>query len=209
MTVASPILEAGHWDTQYRQPALLPWETGRPSRELRRVLSRFAIRPRRALELGCGTGINAVWLASCVRNVAAIDLSRRAIRQARRRAEAAGVRVRFVAGDLTEPGVVRGTFDFFFDRGCYHAVRLADREGYFRTLAQVTRPGSLGLVLAGNAGEPEDEVGPPVLHAGELLAEWEGLFEILRLRAFHFDAPRPADKRYLGWSCLVRRRPGT
>lgn len=65
--------------------------------------------------------------------------------------------------------------------------------------------GALGLVLTGNAGEPEEEVGPPVLEEREVRREFDGLFEILRLRAFRFD-PTPWGRRYLGWSCLVRRR---
>jgi methylase of polypeptide subunit release factors len=75
-----------HWDRQYR--SLPVWDTGQPSGELRRVLDRFGIGPGRALELGCGTGMNAVYLALRGFAVTAIDLSPRAIRAARRRARA-------------------------------------------------------------------------------------------------------------------------
>jgi hypothetical protein len=99
-----------------------------------------------------------------------------------------------------------GPYRFFFDRGCYHALRPFDGDGYFRTLEQVLEPGALGLVLMGNAAEPEEEeVGPPVLEEREVRQEFDCLFQILVLRAFRFD-PSPSGKRYLGWSCLVRRR---
>jgi SAM-dependent methyltransferase len=162
------------------------------------------VRPCRALELGCGTGVNAVWLARRGFAVTGVDLSPLAIGRARRRAAGAGLAPRFLAADLTRPGVLRGPFDFFFDRGCYHAVRLADAAAYLQTLRRVTRPGSVGLVLTGNAAEPEDEVGPPVVEGWQLREELGSLFDILELRPFPFDAPRPGDWRYLGWSCLLR-----
>jgi hypothetical protein len=40
----------------------------------------------------------------------------------------------------------------------------------------------------------------------QLYEEWGRPFEIVPLRPFRFDARRPGEKRYLGWSCLLRRR---
>jgi SAM-dependent methyltransferase len=203
MTANPAVLDVEHWDAQYRARRL-PWDTGRPSTELWRVLGEQAVRPGRAVELGCGTGASAVWLARRGFDVTGIDLSPSAIRRARQRAARAGVRVHFRAADLTAPGVLRGPYDFFFDGGCYHAVRLAAGPAYLRALARATRPGALGLVLLGNAAEPEDADGPPVVSEREIRAEWGRPFEILQLRPFRFDARKGA-KRYLGWSCLVRR----
>src|SRR5207245_1111401 len=163
-----------------------PWETGRPSSELRQLLRRWHVRPGRAVELGCGTGVNAVWLARHGFAVTAIDLSPRAIERARRRAAAAGVAVDFRVGDVTQPGCLSGPFDFFFDRGCYHAVRLADVEAYLRAVRAATRPRALGLILMGNAAEPEELVGPPVLDQWQIRAEWGTYFDILRLQPFRF-----------------------
>jgi len=204
MLSGAAVCDPGHWDAQYRAGPV-PWDTPRPCGELRRVLAGYGVRPCRALEAGCGTGGNAVWLASRGFDVVAVDLSRVALRRARRCAAAAGVGVRFVAADLTDAALsLGGPFDFFFDRGCYHAVRLADGPAYLRTLRRLTRPGALGLVLMGNAAEPEDAVGPPVLTEAEVRAEWGSTFDLVRLRAFRFD-PSHDNKRYLGWSCLVRR----
>jgi SAM-dependent methyltransferase len=200
------VLDREHWDEQYRSREV-PWETGRPSAELQRVVAEDAVIPCRALEVGCGSGTNAVWLARRGFAVTGIDLSPQAIRRARHRATAPHIEAKFVAGDFLKPGLLTGPFDFFFDCGCYQAVRLADGPAYLRELWRLTRPGARGLVLMGNAGEREDKNGPPVLTEGEVRREWGSLFEIVRLRPFRFDARRPGDKRYLGWSCLVRR-PG-
>jgi SAM-dependent methyltransferase len=205
MPIQTAILNSAHWDVQYRR-GVVPWETGRPSSELRRVLAEYGIRPGRAVELGCGTGASSIWLARRGFRVTGVDLSPVAIRRARRRAREAGVSVRFVVADLTVSGVLDGRYDFFFDRGCYHAVRLADGPAYFRTLAAITSPGALGLVLLGNAAEAEDPPGPPVLTEHEVRTEWGRLGDIIHLRPFRFDAGLADPKRYLGWSCLVRRR---
>jgi len=194
-----------HWDRQYRQGDPI-WDSDRPTSELKRVVLGDRIAPCRAVELGCGTGTNAVWLAQHGFAVAAIDVSPGAVERARGRAEKAGVSVCFLTGDLRDADQLGGPYDFFVDCGCYGAVQLGDRAGYLEAVARLTRPGALGLVLTGNDREPEDEEGPPVLSEGQLRADFGRLFEVLRLRAFRFDAHQGNGKEYLGWSCLVRRR---
>lgn len=202
--MATAVLAPAHWDLQYRAGPV-PWDTGRPEPELRRVLAERHVGPCRALELGCGTGTDAVWLAAHGFQVTAVDLSRVALWRARRRAAATGVRVRFLACDLRRWRRLGGPFDFFFDRGCYHAVRLDDADGYLATLEHVLRPGALGLVLLGNDREPEDGRGPPGVSEEAIRRELGRLFDVLHLREFRFDAPS-GERRYLGWSGLLRRR---
>ena len=194
-----------NWDSHY-QSGNPPWETGQPSSELARVIAEEKILPCRAIELGCGTGLNAVWLAQQGFEVTAVDSSRLAIEKARQRAIAAEVTVRFELADVLDLRESYDPFPFFFDRGCYHAVRGLDVRAYLRTLERVTAPGSLGLVLTGNARDPhEPGQGPPVVSAEELHAELEPVFEIVRLREFRFDTIEEVGPSFLAWSCLVRR----
>jgi SAM-dependent methyltransferase len=195
---------ATHWDKRYRQ-AQLPWEAGRPSTELRRVLAEWHIQPCPAVELGCGTGRNTVWLAEQGFEVLGVDVSPLAVQRAREYRTIPGTPVRFLAADLLDWWRLGGPYCFLFDRGCYGALRTFDRDGYLRTLEQVLVPHALGLLLTGNADEPEDEDGPPVLEERELREDFEPLFEVLDLHCFRFDAAE-GQKRYLGWSCLLRRR---
>jgi SAM-dependent methyltransferase len=212
-----------YWDRYYRAGHPI-WDSDRPTSELKRVVRQLPIHPCRTVELGCGTGATAVWLARQGFAVTAIDISPTAIRRARERAAAVGVRqdsnpvgwadrigilshgVRFVCGDLRGARWLGGPFDLFIDCGCYGAMRLTDAAGYLRALRRLTRPGTLGLVLTGNAREPEDEAGPPVLTEGQIRRGFGRLFDILRLREFRFDADQGHGKEYLGWSCLLRRR---
>jgi hypothetical protein len=73
------------------------------------------------------------------------------------------------------------------------------------TLRRLTRPGTLGLVLTGNAREPRDP-GPPVVSEEDLRAEWGSHFEFVQLREFRFDQSESDATRFLGWSCLLRRK---
>jgi len=196
-----------NWDERYGK-GNTPWETGQPSSELRRVLGEVPLQPCRALELGCGTGASAVWLAQQGFAVTALDLSPLAIDQARQRADEAGVAVRFLVADVMRPSAeLTGFFDFFFDRGCYHVVRREDVGAYLETLRRLTHPGTVGLVLTGNAREPHTP-GPPVVTEQQIRVELGSLFEIVQLREFRFDQVEADGTRFLGWSCLVRR-PGS
>ena len=193
------------WDAHY-QSGEPPWETGQPSAELARVIGEQPIHPCRVIELGCGTGINAVWLARQGFDVTGIDFSRLAVEKARQRAAGAQVQVRFVVDDVLKLAEEYEPFPFFFDRGCYHAVRQFDAAAYVRTLQRLTTPDAIGLILAGNARCPPPEgQGPPVVSAVELHAELEPAFQIVRLREFYFDTVEKIGTAHLAWSCLVRR----
>src|SRR6478672_4431048 len=78
------------WNDHYRD-GNLPWDTGRASSELQRVFSHNTIQPGRALELGCGTGTNSVWLAQQGLEVTRVDVAPLAVERANERARGAGV----------------------------------------------------------------------------------------------------------------------
>ena len=196
------------WNARYASKDT-PWDSGQPSKELQRVLSQYAIAPCPTLEIGCGTGTNAVFLAQQSFRVTALDLSPLAIEQARQRAKRAGVTVNFLSADLFEPPNLERNFDFVFDRGVYHSVRGAGLDKFLRTLESVTAPGSLYLVLAGNANDTEAaDKGPPRVHAHELCAELGTLFDLIQLREFRFDGVVIDGKSVqpLAWSGLLRRK---
>lgn len=200
----SPTVTADDWNRRYHE-ADVPWDSGRPSAELRRLVESGELAPGSMIEFGCGTGTNAVYLARHGFTVTAVDLAPLAVERAEAKAAEAGVAVRFVCGDVTKLDDVAGPFDFVFDRGCYHCVRRAGLlDGYLATVARLTQPGARLLVLAGNADSPE-EFGPPKVAAAELAAEFEPLGRIERLAAFYFEDVGGV-RGPLGWSCLLTRR---
>ena len=157
------------------------------------------------LDCGCGTGANAVWLAQQGFDVVGVDFSPAAVERAQQRAKEAGVAVQFVAADILDLPDLGSLFGFFFDRGCYHVVRRIDVERFLKTLERITAPGTVGLVLTGNAKEKQ-EPGPPVVTEDELRGELGRLFDIVWLREIRFDQPNWQGPKPLGWSCFLRRR---
>src|SRR5690606_19960357 len=110
------------WDQRY-QTGDTPWDVGKPCEELIRVLDEYAIAPGRALELGCGTGTDSVYLASRGFDVVGVDLSPTAISRAEQRKTEAGVMCRFVVADVFRLPDLGAPFPFIYDRGCFHITR--------------------------------------------------------------------------------------
>ncbi|HEY4760970.1 MAG TPA: class I SAM-dependent methyltransferase [Thermoguttaceae bacterium] len=197
----SPIIT--DWDRMYRQgtPA---WDAGIPHAELLRVLDEYAFpKAGTVLEIGCGTGSDAICFAKRRFEVTAVDCSPIALERARLRAENQNALLRFVLEDIFDFARTLGQFDVIYDAGFYHYIRLTRLEEYLDVLWRVTRPGSWYFCLAGSAGE-RAEGGPPQVSEDEIRYELGRLFEFVHLRHAQLESPlRP--QGYLGWSCLMRR----
>jgi methyl halide transferase len=191
------------WNERY-VAGTLPWDTGRPADHLIELVEAGAVPDGSALEVGCGTGTNALWLAARGYDVVAVDVAPVAIEQARARAgDAAGVRfevVDFLAAD--PPGA---PFDLVFDRGCFHVFDDAEvRARFAARVAAALAPGGMWLSLIGSTeGGPRD-VGPPRRTARDVMAALEPALELVTLRAITFDGPEEIRAR--AWLCLSRRR---
>jgi SAM-dependent methyltransferase len=190
------------WDAMYREgtPA---WETGAPATELVRTLDEGVISPGTTLEVGCGTGADAVYLARRGFEITGVDCSPLAIERAHSRAEMESAAVCFVLGDVFKFAEKAEPFDFVYDAGFYHFMRQVNLSRYLDLLWRTTRPGSFCLTLAGSTGETA-EGGPPQVSQEEIRSELGRLFEFVHLRQFQFESPHRREG-FLGWSCLMRR----
>ncbi len=193
---------APNWDAIYHGGAP-SWETGRPAAELIRVLGEKVVRPCRVLELGCGTGCDAICLSQHGFEVTAIDSSPMAIERARARLDATSEPVRFVLGDMFPFAQTAGTFGLVYDAGFYHHVRQGDLDRFLDLLWRVTEPGSYYLTLAGNADELAAG-GPPRVCEDDIYGELGRLMDVVDLRPFTWES-RDCEEGYRGWSCLMRR----
>jgi SAM-dependent methyltransferase len=137
------------YERAYRRGATR-WDTGITPPELMALLEGpHALEPGDALDLGCGTGTNAIELARHGWFVTGVDFSSIAIANARTKSGwVSGVT--FVEGDVTrlaELGV-NGPFDLVVDIGCYHSVAWRRRGAYAREVARVAKPGAVLLMFA-------------------------------------------------------------
>jgi cyclopropane fatty-acyl-phospholipid synthase-like methyltransferase len=144
------------YNLMYLLPGRPPWDTGISPPELMEFISQHP--PGRALDLGCGTGTNAVTLAYAGWKVTGIDFARRAIRAARQKASQAGIDIDFRMGNAANPGV-KGPFDLVLDIGCFHSLSRQDRENYAQNLETLLAPGGTFLLYGFFRQPTEDKPG--------------------------------------------------
>lgn len=122
-----------------------PWDIG-AREELVALVDSGRIEPCRAIDLGCGAGANAIFLAQKGFEVTGVDFAEAAIEKAKVRAREAGVQAEFILDDLTNLRHVSGKFDFLLDYGVLDDLRLHQRESYMQNLLGLTHSRSRYLL---------------------------------------------------------------
>jgi 2-polyprenyl-3-methyl-5-hydroxy-6-metoxy-1,4-benzoquinol methylase len=192
------------WQKRY-QTEDTPWEINRPDKHLLHLVKEKMRMPCSILEIGCGTGTNAIWLAEQHFNVTGIDISATAIERAKRCMQAAGVQCEFLEADFLTTLLKMRPFQWAIDRGCFHCCEtLAERQRFAEQVAAHLTDDGIWFTLTGNADDPPRDTGPPRLKATELITVVEPLFEILKLESVHFDSNRSRPPK--AWFCLSRKR---
>ncbi len=107
----------------------IPWNISDPSAMLIKTIEAGKIKPCKAVDLGCGAGNYAVWLAQNGFDVTGIDISEHAIKHARDLAIRMGVSCSFESADLLgDVEKFRDSFDFAYDWEVLHHIFPEDRE---------------------------------------------------------------------------------
>jgi SAM-dependent methyltransferase len=154
------------WDASYHDgPA--PWDVGRPQPAVVRLASGGGFAGR-VLDAGCGTGENALRVASLGLSVLAVDVAETALAIARAKAADRGLEVEFAAADAFQLERLGRTFETALDCGLFHALDGDERPGYVASLASVTEHGGTLYVLCFSDDGPE--TGPHPVSEEELRA---------------------------------------
>ncbi len=189
------------WNESYAS-GQLPWDTGQPEPLLVEFVTSGGVAPSLTLEIGVGTGTNAIWLAERGFDVLGVDVSPLAIERAHAKMEERVLRCRFATLDFLAAPPPDGPFQFVFDRGCFHVFdEPAERQRFAAQVAAALAPGGLWLSLIGSTEGPPREVGPPRRSAREVALAIEPLLEVVELRSAEF---RGNDAK--AWFCLSRQR---
>jgi len=161
------------------------WDSDKPRPELASLVG--PIKPGRALDLGCGTGTDGIYLASRGWQVVGVDFAPQAISRATEKATAAGSTAAFVVGDVTrlEHAPVRGPFDLVLDVGCYHAIAEGRRDAYAAGVAALAGPGA-DFYLAGIHNPPAiwRLLGARGVSGKELRSRFGGTFDLTEEKPF-------------------------
>ncbi|MFZ0183130.1 MAG: class I SAM-dependent methyltransferase [Methanoregula sp.] len=134
----------------------IPWSSETPPDALVKLVEEGIVQPCRAVDLGCGTGNYAIYLAGLGFDVTGVDSSPAAIRIAQEHAKKRGARCRFVVADLLgDLHEVTSTFDFAYDWELLHHIFPEDREAYIRNVHKITDPGALYFSVCFDESDPQ------------------------------------------------------
>lgn len=162
--------------TNYRD---LPWFSTEPYPWIvRAVRERWAVPPGPVLDIGCGAGTNALWLAGRHFRVTGVDISPGAIAAAERRRARRRVPATFQVGDALRLPFQDRSFRYATDVGCFHTLPEDRRPDYAAEVARVLRPRG-AFFLSWIAREETRELGPPNrLSLEEVVREFEPEFVV-------------------------------
>jgi cyclopropane fatty-acyl-phospholipid synthase-like methyltransferase len=179
-----------------------PWDRVMPT-ELKRIMEGADALPKgRALDVGCGKGTKAIYMAAHAWEVTGVDMVPRAVREARRRAAAAGVEVDFRLGDVTRLGELGLTpgYSLVFDFGCYHGLKSEQRDRYVQGVTALAAPGATLMMMAFTKAPPPF---PSGVSESELRERFGAAWELVRNEpSFDTDTPPMVQ---VAWFWLTKR----
>jgi SAM-dependent methyltransferase len=178
------------YDWVYRHN-LIPWDLG-PRLELVELVENCRLLPCKAIDLGCGTASNAIFLAQHGFDVTGTDYSAGAMEMCRQRGAVAGVNINWIEDDLTNLQHVRDQFDLLVDWGVYDDLKPADRRAYLHQIIPLTHSQSQFLIYVHQWlprwwERPMNILGMRPMAPGEVQKDFSPWFEIEAIAERRFD----------------------
>lgn len=155
------ISENNYWESAYESEEYKHWEFSYPSPEV--VALAAAQVPRRnarILDVGCGGGIDAIFLAQCGYRVTGVDISEADLRIAKRRAKKAHVEVNWHRGNVLNLPIADEYIDFVTDRGLFHLIEDNDRTRYASELFRVLKNNGRVMIRGASKESGHDQFNP-------------------------------------------------
>ena len=160
-----------------------PWDSGiSPPELVAAIEGPDALTPGRAIDLGCGTGTNCIYLAQHGWEATGVDFIPRAIRTARRKAAAAGVSPRFLVGDVTRLDSLdlADGYGLVLDMGCFHSLADTGRQAYVEGVTRLAKPGATMLLFCLVRRDKPGRVGPRGVVRGEVSRRFDAGWELVQ-----------------------------
>jgi ubiquinone/menaquinone biosynthesis C-methylase UbiE len=150
-----------YWENAYGSGEYKHWEFSYPSPELVALVAAGALkRNAKVVDVGCGGGIDAIFMTQCGFRVIGVDISLAALKIAKKRARKAHVEVDWCRGSVLQLPIKDGIVDFLMDRGLFHLVEDGDRPGYASEIFRVLKNKGRALIRGSSGKFPHDQFNP-------------------------------------------------
>lgn len=180
-----------------------PWDIGRPQAEFVRLAEAGRI-DGRVIDIGCGTGENALFIASRGLDVVGVDAAPEAIRQATEKAAARGIAVRFEVADVLDLNQYNAAFDTAIDSGVFHVFDDPSRPLYARSVGRALRPGARLFLMCFSEHEPGDW-GPRRVTRAEIRSTFADGWIVDAIEPATFETNLEGEARVQAWLARLTR----
>ena len=164
-----------HWDNLYANEASvgsLPWYNKDLDNDLQEHLRTMNITKGRFLDLGTGPATQAIELFKLGFQVTATDISENAITRAKRMSKD----IEFIVDDILDSKLKDNSFDYIFDRGCFHVLEPSSRQRYVDKVSRILRDGGLLFLKTFSTKESSRGGGPYRFSIDEIDSIFTGRF---------------------------------
>ena len=168
------------WEDAYKGDP--PWDIGRPQPAFVELVSAGEFNKGSLLDVGCGTGENALYIAKNGFSAVGVDLSSRAIVAAKAKANERKLRVDFRLANALSLGFKGSYFDNVIDSGLFHTFNDSDRVSFANEIARVLKADGRYFMLCFSDKEPTNWGGPRRIAREEIETTFSPLFKINYIR---------------------------
>jgi cyclopropane fatty-acyl-phospholipid synthase-like methyltransferase len=180
-----------------------PWDIGRPQKEFVELARRGEISGS-ILDIGCGTGENALFFAGEGHEVWGIDSSPQAIQKAREKASGRGLPIHFLVQNVLDLTRLNRKFDTATDSGFFHTLSDEDRPVFVKNLAAILSPAGRYFMLCFSDLEP-GEYGPRRITQREIRESFRDGWTIHYIRPAIFESHTRAEGSRAWFSSISRK----
>lgn len=167
------------WNNFWNQHGTnVPWEIDAVDNNLIDFLQTTKI--QNMLEIGCGSGINSIWASDKALHVTAIDISHEAINIAKTKNTKSNIHFKDINFFDWQNNC---KYDFIFDRGCFHGLKLQDeRKDFVKKIADVIEERGKWLSIIGSAENIFQNEGPPRHTLSQIVTTIEPFLKIIQIK---------------------------
>jgi 2-polyprenyl-3-methyl-5-hydroxy-6-metoxy-1,4-benzoquinol methylase len=206
-------MQHNDWDIRYKKNDT-PWENGLPQQEMQRLFMSYISPGETVLEIGCGLGTNALWLANAGFKVSAIDLSPTAIEFAKNKSAQAGLAINFQIMDFLKDWRKLSVFNVIYDCAVFHVFQAQQRQEFVEHVASICSTNGHWINISCSKDQSDMIMrttgvkSPPYLTAQEIVSDIEPYFELIEMHRCYFPINRGIQGKaeFCAWGSVFRKR---